>query len=132
MTSGAAAISAVDSATEREEVDAHDRLRMLETISTVTEEALLVTWIMALGPTARPIVEGRLGAVVRYGAVGAGMVLPLIGAALSSYLPRRLRRPVAIASATLTLSGVFAVRCAVVMGGRWSADDPGATFDMTG
>lgn len=132
ITSGAAAISAVASVAERDESDAHDRLRMLETISTVTEEALLVIWIMALGTTARPIVEGRLGAVVRHGAVGVGMVVPLMSAALSPYLPRRLRRPLAIASAALTLSSVFAVRCAVVMGGRLSADDPGATFEMTG
>jgi formate-dependent nitrite reductase membrane component NrfD len=132
MTSGAAAISVVASITVREESDAHDRLRVLEMISTIMEEALLVTWIMALGSTAKPIVEGRLGAVVRYGAVGTGMVLPLTAAALVPYLPRRLRRPVAIASAALSLAGVFAVRCAVVMGGRRSADDPGATFEMTG
>jgi formate-dependent nitrite reductase membrane component NrfD len=132
MTSGAAAISVIASATEREESDAHDQLRMLETVSTVAEEALLVMWIMALGSTARPVVEGRLGAVVRHGAVGVGMVIPLLAQALSSYLPRRLRRPVAIGSAALTLSSVFAVRFAVVIGGRLSADDPGATFDMTG
>ncbi|HEX2282242.1 MAG TPA: NrfD/PsrC family molybdoenzyme membrane anchor subunit [Thermomicrobiales bacterium] len=132
MTSGAAAIIAIASATERAESDAHDRLRALETISTITEEALLLTWIVALGSTAKPIVEGRLGGVVRHGAAGAGMTLPLIGAALTPHLPRRLRRPVTIASAALTLAGVFAVRSAIVIGGRLSADDPGATFDMTG
>ena len=89
-------------------------------------------WIMALGSTAKPITEGRLGAVVRHGAVGAGMALPLSIGALSPYLPRRLRRPATVVSAALTLAGVFAVRYAVVMGGRQSADDPRATFDMTG
>ena len=132
MTSGAAAVSAVASAIDREGGDGHDRLRALETISTLTEEALLITWILALGSTAKPVVEGRLGMVVRHGAVGAGMVLPLIGAALPPCLPRRLRRPVNIASAALTLAGVFAVRSAVVIGGHRSANDPGATFDMTG
>jgi hypothetical protein len=39
---------------------------------------------------------------------------------------------VTIASAALTLAGVFVVRSAIVIGGRLSADDPGATFDMTG
>jgi len=34
--------------------------------------------------------------------------------------------------AALTLAGVFAVRYAIVMGGRQSAADPQATFDMTG
>jgi formate-dependent nitrite reductase membrane component NrfD len=89
-------------------------------------------WIMALGSTAKPIAGGRLGAVVRHGAVGAGMALPLTVSALSLYLPRRLRRPAAVVSAALTLAGVFTVRYAVVVGGRQSADDPRATFDMTG
>jgi formate-dependent nitrite reductase membrane component NrfD len=132
MTSGAAAISLVASALDHEESGAHDRLRTLEALSTVTEESLLVTWIMALGSTAKPIAEGRLGAVVRHGAVGAGMALPLTVSALSPYLPRQLRRPAAVVSAALTLAGVFAVRYAVVVGGRQSADDPRATFDMTG
>jgi formate-dependent nitrite reductase membrane component NrfD len=132
MTSGAAAIGVVAATLDHQESAARDRLHRLETLSTVAEESLLVIWIMALGPTAKPIAEGRLGALVRHGAVGAGMALPLTIAALSSFLPRRLRRSVTVVSAALTLAGVFVVRCAVVMGGRQSADDPRATFDMTG
>jgi len=132
MTSGAAVISAVASALEREESDAAAQLRALETLSTVAEESLLVIWIMALGSTAKPIVEGRLGAVVRHGAVGSGMALPLAVSALVPHLPRRMRRPATLVSAALTLAGVFAVRYAIVMGGRQSAGDPQATFDMTG
>jgi formate-dependent nitrite reductase membrane component NrfD len=132
MTSGAAAISAVASALGREDGDAHARLRALETLSTVAEESLLVMWIIALGPTAKPIVDGRLGAVVRHGAAGAGMALPLAISAVVHRLPRRVRRPAMFFSAALTLAGVFAVRYAVVVGGRQSADDPQATFEMTG
>jgi formate-dependent nitrite reductase membrane component NrfD len=101
-------------------------------LSTVAEGSLLVFWISALGPTAKPIVEGRLGAIVRHGAVGVGMALPLTVAVLSHYLPRRGRRAARLASAALILAGVFCVRYAVVVGGRQSADDPLATFDMTG
>jgi formate-dependent nitrite reductase membrane component NrfD len=132
MTSGAAVISAVASGLEREDGGAFVRLRALETLSTVAEESLLVIWIIALGPTARPIVDDRLGLVVRHGAAGAGMALPLAISALVPHLPRRLRRPATLLSAALTLAGVFAVRYAVVVGGRKSADDPRATFDMTG
>jgi formate-dependent nitrite reductase membrane component NrfD len=132
MTSGTAAVSAVASALGSEGSDAHARLRTLETLSTVVEESLLVTWIIALGPTAKPIAEDRLGAVVRHGAVGVGMALPLTLSALSRHLPRRMRRPATFVSAALTLAGVFAVRYAIVVGGRQSADDPRATFEMTG
>jgi formate-dependent nitrite reductase membrane component NrfD len=132
MTSGAAAISAVAAGLEREEGGALARLRTLETLSTVAEESLLVMWIIALGPTAKPITEGRLGTIVRHGAVGGGMVIPLAISALLHHLPRRMRRPATLASAGLTLAGVFAVRSAVVLGGRLSADDPRATFELTG
>ena len=132
MTSGTAAISAVALATECDQSGALDRLRALETLSTIAEESLLVMWIMALGSTAKPITQDRLGAVVRHGAVGAGMALPLALAALSPHLPKRLRGLATLAGAALTLGGAFAVRYAVVMGGRLSADDPRATFDMTG
>ncbi len=132
MTSGAAAISAVASAMEREDGDAYARLRALETLSTVAEESLLVMWIITLRPTAKPIVDGRLGAVVRHGAVGAGMALPLAISAVVDRLPRRMRRPAMFVSAALTLTGVFTVRYAVVVGGRQSADDPQATCEMTG
>jgi hypothetical protein len=43
-----------------------------------------------------------------------------------------MRRPASLVGAALTLAGVFAVRYAVVEGGRQSAGDPQATFDMTG
>jgi formate-dependent nitrite reductase membrane component NrfD len=132
MTSGVAAITAVALAMEREENEADARLHALELVSTIAEESLLVIWISALGPTAKPIVEGHLGAVVRHGAVGVGMALPLTVAALSHHLPRRGRRASRLVSAVLTLAGVFCVRYAVVVGGRHSADDPLATFDMTG
>jgi formate-dependent nitrite reductase membrane component NrfD len=132
MTSGAAAITAVASALEPAEGGAFARLRALETVSTVAEESLLVIWIIALGPTAKPMIDGRLGAVVRHGAAGAGMALPLALSALAPHLPRPMRRWATLVSAALTLAGVFAVRYAVVVGGRQSADDPRATFDMTG
>jgi formate-dependent nitrite reductase membrane component NrfD len=132
MTSGAAAISAVASALKREDGDAYAQLRALETLSTVAEESLLAMWIITLGPTSKPIVDGRLGAVVRHGAAGAGMALPLAISAVIDRLPRRMRRPAMFLSAALTLAGVFTVRYAVVVGGRQSADDPQATFEMTG
>ena len=132
MTSGVATVSAVASVLEADDGDAYARLRRLETLSTVAEESLLVMWIVALGPTAMPIADGRLGTIMHHGAGGAGMALPLAISALTRHLPKRMRRPATLVSAVLTLAGVFAVRYAVVMGGRLSASDPQATFDLTG
>lgn len=132
MTSSSAAIAAVAAVLNSEHNAADDGLRSLETISTVAEGSLLVGWIIALGPTAKPITEGRLGSVVRHGVGGAGMALPLAISAVSDQLPRRMRRPATLLASALTLAGVFALRYAVVEGGRQSADDPRATFEMTG
>ena len=48
------------------------------------------------------------------------------------HLASGLRRMANLVAPALTLCGVFALRYAVVEGGRQSADDPQATFDMTG
>ena len=132
MTSGAAAIAAASTFTGSESSVTDDALQTLETISTVAEGLLLVAWIVALGPTAKPFTDGRLASIVRYGVVGGGMVLPLVITAACEQLPRRMHRPATLVSTALTLAGVFALRYAVVEGGRRSADEPQATFEMTG
>jgi formate-dependent nitrite reductase membrane component NrfD len=129
MASGAAAVSATlavaDDGTE-------DGLLRFEATAGAAEGVLLTAWVFALGQTARPLVEGRIGTVVRHGVIGGGVAMPLLIAAVTSRLPRRLRRGATIASALLTLTGTLALRYAVVYGGRESANDPRATFDLTG
>ena len=132
MTSGAAAIVAAVTVAGSETSVTDDALQTLETISTVSEGLLLVAWIIALGPTAKPVTVGRLASIVRYGVVAGGMVLPLVIAAACEQLPRRVRRPATLVSSALTLAGVFTLRYAVVEGGRRSADEPLAPFEMTG
>jgi formate-dependent nitrite reductase membrane component NrfD len=132
MTSGAAAISAVATVWGSETDISDERLRILETIAAVAEGSLLVGWIIALGPTAKPLIEGRIGMIVRHGSVGSGIALPLLISATRDHLPRRLRRPANLVASACTLAGVFALRYAVVEGGRQSADDPEATFEITG
>lgn len=132
MTSGAAAIATAATVSGSEHSIADDALKTLETISAVTEGALLVVWIVALGPTAKPVTEGHLALIVRHGVVGAGLALPLVISAVSERLPRRMRKPATFISSALTLAGVFALRYAVVAGGKQSADDSRATFELTG
>lgn len=131
MTSGAAAVSAVLTISEDGEDIATARLHRLEAISTIAESVFLTAWLVSLGSTSKPLREGHLGSVVLHGVVGAGMALPMSLLAVSGKLPRPLRRIAAKAAPALTLCGVFALRYAVVEGGRLSANDPQATFDLT-
>jgi formate-dependent nitrite reductase membrane component NrfD len=130
MASGAAAIAGAANLMGRVEPPEEAALRRLEAIAALAEGTLLVAWIETLGPTGRMLTEGRLGAVVRYGVLGAGLALPLAISAFGGRLPRPWRRAGALLASALTLAGGFALRYAVVEGGRQSADDPEATFAM--
>lgn len=131
MSSGTAAVSAVAALTNLSEWD-QQPLHHLETVATLAEGCLLLAWVIALGPTAKPLTVGLPGYVVRHGAAGAGVAGPLVLTALRHRLPRPVRRAATITASALTLAGVFALRFAVVNGGRLSAADPAATFEMTG
>ena len=132
MTSATAAITAIAAVPGSGADSGVEQLRTFETIAAVAEGSLLFGWIIALGPTARPLTQGRIGLIVHHGIAGAGIALPLIVSVAQDYLPRKLRRPAALIGSALTLAGGFALRYAVVEGGRLSADDPQATFEMTG
>ena len=108
-----------------------ERLERLERFTLATELGLLAASRANLGPTAKPLIEGRTGKLVRYGTVGAGIVAPLmLGARPSGDSPGRARARTVLAS-TLVLVGGFILRYAVVVAGHASADDPQATFETT-
>ena len=132
MTSATAAITATATLLAPDGESGVRQLQTLETLSTVAEGSLLFGWLIALGPTARPLTEGRIGLMVHHGIAGAGIALPLIISVAVDHLPRRTRRLATLIGSALTLTGGFALRYAVVEGGRLSADDPQATFEMTG
>jgi hypothetical protein len=104
----------------------------LELVTSLAEGAALAAWLYALGPTAKPLLTGRLGTMVRHVVAGAGVALPLAIGALGSTLPRPARRGATLLASALTLAGGLALRYTVVAGGRASADDPRATFELTG
>ena len=131
MASGTAAVAAVLALSPAEDEIIDERLHRLEAVATIAEGALLTAWLAGLGSTSRPLLEGRIGAIARHGVVGAGMTAPLALTAASGKLPWRMRRLANLLAPALTLCGVFALRYAVVEGGRLSANDPRATFDMT-
>ncbi|CAA9543547.1 MAG: Formate dehydrogenase O putative subunit [uncultured Thermomicrobiales bacterium] len=104
------------------------RLERLERVAMLAELGLLVASRVRLGETARPVTEGRTGALLRYGTVGAGLLLPL---ALQLARPLGLIRSPRILTtlaSLLVLAGGLILRYAAVVGGRAAADDPRATF----
>jgi formate-dependent nitrite reductase membrane component NrfD len=108
-----------------------ERLERLERITLATELGLLAASRANLGPTAKPLLEGRTGQLMRYGTVGAGLVVPLLLNARPQHdKPGRRRARTALTS-LLVLGGGFILRYAVVVAGNASADDPQATFEMT-
>jgi formate-dependent nitrite reductase membrane component NrfD len=108
--------------------EALERLERLEQVALVTELGLMAAIDTTLGPTARPMREGRTGAIATYGALGAGVVIPLVAVTVN----RRLKsRRLARSASLLAMGGGLALRYAAVKAGHLSADDPHATFAMT-
>ena len=104
------------------------RLERLERVAMLSELGLLIASGVRLGETAKPVTEGRTGALLRYGTVGAGLLLPL---ALQLARPLGLVRStgaVTPLASLLVLAGGFILRYVAVVGGHASADDPRATF----
>jgi formate-dependent nitrite reductase membrane component NrfD len=130
--SGTAAVTAIMALTPQPDREVENGLRRLELIAALAEAMSLTAWIYALGPTAKPLLHGRLAPLVRHGVAGAGIALPLAISAMSQALPRSAWRTSTLLSSALTLFGGWSLRYAVVTGGRESADDPQATFELTG
>jgi len=109
-----------------------EKLDTFETLASLAKGVALIAWLHSLGSTARPLQHDLLGYVVRDGVAGAGIAAPLILNAASRSLSPRQRLAARLLASALSLAGVFALRAAIVEGGRASANDPAATFDMTG
>ncbi len=131
-SSGAAAVALASSFVDPSAEAGEAKLRWFEAYAVIAEIAILTGWIYALGTTAKPVVSGHVGSILRHVVVGGGMALPQL-LAVGSLRSRNRRHRVLLTRATsvLILVGGFALRYVVVQAGRDSADDPQATFDMT-
>lgn len=131
-SSGAAAVAIATSLVYQSIEAGEAKLHRFGAYAMIAESAILTGWIYALGPTAKPVVSGHVGSVMRHVVVGAGMVVPQL-LAIGSLRSQNQRNRLLLTRATsvLTLVGGLALRYAVVQAGRDSATDPQATFDMT-
>ena len=132
MSNATAAIALVLSLARGTRPDTLRRLERLDAIALLAELSLLLALRARLGPTiARPLDAGPLGRLHRFGVLGIGIAAPLalqwkalVGHAAPS-------RPTTALASCLVLTGGYLFRHVMVMAGRASADDPGATFELT-
>lgn len=107
------------------------RLERLDTMALLAELGLILAARSNGGPTiSRPIRQGRLGQLFRWGVLGAGILVPLALQLWSAISGRRARGQTILAS-LLTLAGGLCLRYVMVMAGHASAADPQATFELT-
>jgi formate-dependent nitrite reductase membrane component NrfD len=111
-----------------------NRLQRLDLIALTVELGLLLAARINLGPVlARPLSEGRLGQIYRWGVLGVGITGPLALLASSVLLRGKgAARMLEALAAAMALAGGFMFRYLMVMAGRASADDPQSTFEFTG
>lgn len=129
MSSAAAAITLVLSLARGTSHRTILRLERLDTLTLLAELGLLVSTRANAGATiGRPLREGRLGQIFRWGVLGGGILAPLAIQLWSLVTRRRPSRAVSVLRSSLTLTGGFLLRYVMVMAGRASADDPQATF----
>jgi formate-dependent nitrite reductase membrane component NrfD len=130
MSSACAAIALLLSLGRRDRHGPILRLERLDCITLLAELSLLLAARANAGATiARPLREGRLGLIFRWGVLGGGVVAPLLIQIRSLFGHAAPSRSLTILSSLLTLSGGFLLRYVMVMAGRASADDPRATFE---
>jgi formate-dependent nitrite reductase membrane component NrfD len=104
------------------------KLERVKLIAATVEGIALVGFIRQTGFATSPLLDSRRhGRAFLLGAVGLGVVLPVLGGAAN----RRGGPAVALFLAVCSLVGGIFLRYAIVAGGRASAEDPEATFRHT-
>jgi formate-dependent nitrite reductase membrane component NrfD len=133
MSTAVAAITLVLSLLRTTSRHTLKRLERLEFFAMVAELGLLLAARSNAGPViSRPLRQGRLGQMFRWGVLSTGISAPLVLQSIGRLTDKVSPRLLAVISSLLTLTGGFLLRYVMVMAGRASADDPEATFAFTG
>ncbi len=129
FSTAASAIGLALSAAQGTEPATLERLERLERLTIGAELGLLAASRARLSATAAPVTTGTPGALLRYGTVGSGLLVPLGLHAVARLTSEKTGRRLGMLSSVLVLVGGFLLRYVTVVGGHASADDPRATFD---
>jgi formate-dependent nitrite reductase membrane component NrfD len=128
LSSGAAAITLGLAADAQDESSTAHKVERVKLLATGAEAVSLIGFFRESGWAARPILSrGPAGLAFLLGAVGLGIVAPLVGV----LVPAKSSRSLMVARSLATLVGSLCLRYAIVEGGRQSAADPSATFRHT-
>jgi formate-dependent nitrite reductase membrane component NrfD len=132
LSTATAAINLVLSLVKGTGHETRQRLERLDTIALLAELGLILSARANAGLViGRPLRQGQLGRIFRWGVLGAGICAPLalqIRSALGIGKPARW---IGVLASTLVLAGGLMLRYVMVMAGHASADDPEATFELT-
>jgi len=107
------------------------RLHRAETMAATGELLMMAVIHLHSGRLGAPLTDGRLGRLHLGGALGLGIVAPLLLHEAGGRLGVPLRLVTVLAS-LCSLTGGFIVKYVMVMAGHVSADDPAATFEFAG
>jgi formate-dependent nitrite reductase membrane component NrfD len=128
LSSGAAAIGLGLAADPNRSTSTAHKVEQVKLLATGAEVVTLIGFLRETGFAARPVLgRNRTGYAFLFGAIGLGIIGPLVGA----LLPGKSSRGLAVARSLATLFGSVCLRYAIVEGGRASAADPNATFRHT-
>ena len=126
--SNAAAATSLVLALLRGTHDASKRIERIETVAMVAELSLAAATYANSGVViGRPLRQGRLAQLFRWGVLSVGLGVPLL-LQLRTLLGGKPSRPLQIVSSLCTLAGGYTLRHVMTYAGPASAADPEASF----
>ena len=132
ISNGAAATSLALSLQNGNHSVALERLAKIESTARICEGAALVAYLVTSKDAAKPLTKGRHSLLFWLGAIGCGLLVPVIVADNRKHNKDHKRsRGRSMLRSALSLAGGLALKLVITHAGRESADDVQATRNAT-